>query len=234
MLSRAHLHDLKYSTNCAQAATKLFYLTFPPLATTQGPITTTQVMVNKSENSRFIYMPASSLASRRIIEQSSYTTTPDQSSTDPTPPCGEAMYKRSLDDEKIKTVDSILQMKQISDTEIFEPPSEKVEGNEKNTRKRAIDRVCSKKGKRTNEENNSLAPKLSSGLTPQILQANKASIERGRQSNRLAFISNQPLFRPLLDGENKSLRLISPCTNHVVLWNSSVQKKERQKSISFR
>lgn len=70
-----------------------------------------------SNNSRFIYMPASALASRQIIDQSSYTTTPNQSPTDPTPSCGEYMYKRSLDNEEIKDIDFILEMERESQAE---------------------------------------------------------------------------------------------------------------------
>lgn len=111
--------------------------------------------MNMSDNSRFIYMPASALASRRIIEQSSYSTTPNQSSTDATPPCGEAVYKRSLDDDKINNVDLFLEMEQISDSELLEPHSRKefiLGGNEDNTSNRVVDRVFLKKGKRTNED----------------------------------------------------------------------------------
>lgn len=88
-----------------------------------------------ADNVKFIYMPASSLASRRIIEQSSYTTTPDQSPNDPTPPCGEAVHKRSLNAEEMKTVDLILQMEQNSHAKTFEPPSREISITEQNERK---------------------------------------------------------------------------------------------------
>jgi hypothetical protein len=93
-------------------------------------------------------MSASALASRRINVQSSYTTTTDHSSTDPTPPCEEAVYKRSLDDEKVKTVDLISEMEQTSDVNIFGPHRDEelmVEGNGKNTGKGEIDRACWKR-----------------------------------------------------------------------------------------
>lgn len=111
--------------------------------------------MDMSDNFRFIYMPASALASRRIIEQSSYTTTPDQSPADATPPCGEAVYKRSLDAEKIKTVDLILQMEQTTDAQTFEPCSKEtssVEGNTK-TGNKPVDREDFKKGKKSAKEN---------------------------------------------------------------------------------
>lgn len=72
-----------------------------------------------SDSSRFVYVPGSTLASRRIIEQSSYRTTPDQSSADPTPACGEAVYKTSLDDEKMNTVNLILEMEQTPTVKRF-------------------------------------------------------------------------------------------------------------------
>lgn len=110
--------------------------------------------MDMADNSRFIYMPASALASRRIIDQSSYTTTPDQTPTDATPPCGEAVYKRSLDAEKIKTVDLILQMQQTMDARTFELCSEEtsaVEGNKK-TGNKSVDREGFKNGKKSVEE----------------------------------------------------------------------------------
>lgn len=110
--------------------------------------------MNMSDNSRFIYIPASALASRKIIEQSSYTTTPGQSSADPTPPCGEMVYQTSLDDEKIRIVDSILAMEQTSDAEAYEPRREEESSdgrNEKSTSKTAIDRASLKKGNKINK-----------------------------------------------------------------------------------
>jgi hypothetical protein len=79
-----------------------------------------------SDTSKFLYMPASALASRRIIEESSYTTTPDQSSADGILSCGEAVvHEKSLDTEKMKAVDMILQMNQSSNDDGFEPSTEK-------------------------------------------------------------------------------------------------------------
>lgn len=57
---------------------------------------------------RFVYVPASSLASRAIIEQCSYMTTPDLSSSEMTPACGEAVYKKSSDADHMDLVDSKL------------------------------------------------------------------------------------------------------------------------------
>lgn len=108
-----------------------------------------------ADSSRFIYMPASALASRRLIEQSSYTTTPAQSPNDPTPPCGEAVYKRSLDAEEIKTVDLILQKEQNSDTKHFEPPGRNVSITERNEKRKSNKSVYSEgleEGKRSVEE----------------------------------------------------------------------------------
>lgn len=78
-----------------------------------------------SDTSKFLYIPASALASRRIIEESSYTTTPDQSSADGIPSCGEAVvHEKSLDGEKMKAVDMLLQMNQSSNDDGFEPSTE--------------------------------------------------------------------------------------------------------------
>lgn len=54
---------------------------------------------------RFVYVPASSLASRAIIEQCSYTTTPNLSSSEMTPACGEAVHKKSSDADNMDLVD---------------------------------------------------------------------------------------------------------------------------------
>lgn len=78
--------------------------------------------MDASDKSRFVFTPASALASRKIIEESSYTTTPNQSSADPTPPCGEAVYrKKPLDAEKLKTVNTILKRDQTGDSKTFKP-----------------------------------------------------------------------------------------------------------------
>lgn len=125
--------------------------------------------MNMSDNSRFIYVPGSTLASRRIIEQSSYTTTPDQSSADATPACGETVYKTSLDDEKMNTVNLILEMEQTSGVKVFQPHGEEqpMDGrNEERTSKKAIDRAGLKKGKRINKDK-SHVPKLSIKTTLQ-------------------------------------------------------------------
>lgn len=77
-------------------------------------------------------MPASALASRQIIEQSSYTTTPDQSSTDPTPPCGEAVFKKPFDADSLQKVDLYLQIEQRCHAEDIESCRGKmIEGMEK-------------------------------------------------------------------------------------------------------
>ena len=65
-----------------------------------------------SEN-RFTYMSGAALASRRIIEQSSYTTTPSRSPGDATPSCGEAVYDWKLGEENMKKVDSLLQEQEV-------------------------------------------------------------------------------------------------------------------------
>jgi hypothetical protein len=61
-----------------------------------------------SEGSKYLWVPASSQASRTIIEQSSYRTTPAQSSGEPTPPCGQRVHKVVLSLQAIKKVDMIL------------------------------------------------------------------------------------------------------------------------------
>lgn len=98
--------------------------------------------MDASDKSKFLFMSGSALASRRIIEESSYATTPDQSSADPTPPCGEAVYrKKPLDTENLKTVDMILKMGQARDGETLRPPSKKtstIGSSEKSTDKESI------------------------------------------------------------------------------------------------
>jgi hypothetical protein len=81
--------------------------------------------MNTSDNPNFNYMSASALASRRIIDKSSYTTTPDHSSADATPPCGEWVKKQPLDGEKLKKINLILQIEQNSGTKAVEPSSKK-------------------------------------------------------------------------------------------------------------
>lgn len=125
--------------------------------------------MNMSDDSRFIYVPGSTLASRKIIEQSSYTTTPDQSSADPTPACGEAVYKTSLNTEKMQTVNLILEMEQTSGAKVFQPHNEEEpmdDRKEERTSKKAIDRAGLKKGKRINKDK-SHVPKLSIKITLQ-------------------------------------------------------------------
>lgn len=86
-----------------------------------------RITMDASDKSRFIFTPGSALASRKIIEESSYTTTPDQFSADPTPPCGEAIYrKKPIDAEKLKTVNMILKkirhrrLRHLSPSEMWE------------------------------------------------------------------------------------------------------------------
>jgi hypothetical protein len=66
-------------------------------------------------DNRFTYLSAGGLASRRIIEESSYTTTPSRTPGDATPACGESIYKCVLGDENIKKVDSILEAERTID-----------------------------------------------------------------------------------------------------------------------
>jgi hypothetical protein len=73
-----------------------------------------QSKADMSDN-RFTYMSAGALASRRIIEQSSYATTPSRSPGDATPACGESIYKCDLGEENIKKVDSILEAERTID-----------------------------------------------------------------------------------------------------------------------
>ncbi|OJJ31443.1 hypothetical protein ASPWEDRAFT_45368 [Aspergillus wentii DTO 134E9] len=61
-----------------------------------------------SDTSHFTYIPAGALASRRIIEESSYRTTPAQSSQDKTPPCGEATYKHSIGEKETEAINAAL------------------------------------------------------------------------------------------------------------------------------
>lgn len=72
--------------------------------------------MHTSDQSKFQFLSAGALASRRIIEESSYTTTPDQSPADPVPPCGEAIYRsKSLDKEGLEAVGFILEKSKAPD-----------------------------------------------------------------------------------------------------------------------
>ena len=70
-----------------------------------------------SNHSKYIYIPACSLASRWSIEQSSYMTTPDLSPGEGTPPSGQAIYKhQSLTEENIESIGAALKLNQrVSD-----------------------------------------------------------------------------------------------------------------------
>lgn len=82
-----------------------------------------------SDQSKFQFLSAGALASRRIVEESSYTTTPDQSPADPIPPCGEAIYRRkTLDKEGLKAVDVILEQNQSSAVMQQKPFCENING----------------------------------------------------------------------------------------------------------
>lgn len=56
-----------------------------------------------------VWVPASSQASRKIIEESSYATTPAQSTGEPTPPCGQRVNKIAFSKQEIKEIDTMLQ-----------------------------------------------------------------------------------------------------------------------------
>ncbi|RWQ96107.1 hypothetical protein C8Q69DRAFT_463972, partial [Paecilomyces variotii] len=61
----------------------------------------------------FLYVPASSMASRRDIEQSSYSTTPALSQGAHTPPSGQMTYY--LPEEELAAVDDVLRAKLFKD-----------------------------------------------------------------------------------------------------------------------
>lgn len=82
-----------------------------------------------SDQSKFQFPSAGALSSRRIIEESSYTTTPDQSPADPVPPCGEAIYRRkALDKEGLKTVGVILEQGRPLEVKQQKPFCENING----------------------------------------------------------------------------------------------------------
>lgn len=101
-----------------------------------------------ADQSKFQFLSAAALASRRIVDESSYTTTPDQSPADPIPPCGEAIYRRNaLNKEGLKAVDVILEQNQTSAVKQQMPFCENINGagpragnNEVNENKSAIGR----------------------------------------------------------------------------------------------
>lgn len=82
-----------------------------------------------SDQPKFQFLSAGALASRRIIEESSYTTTPDQSPADPVPPCGEAIYRRkALDKEGLKAVGVILEQGRPLEVKQQKPLCENING----------------------------------------------------------------------------------------------------------
>ena len=84
-------------------------------------------------DNRFTYMSGAALASRRIIEQSSYTTTPSRSPGDATPSCGEAIYDWKLGEENMKKVDSLLEEQEVSDAKNLKAQTDEVPSPEKKT-----------------------------------------------------------------------------------------------------
>ena len=80
--------------------------------------------MSTAHNPKYAYVPASSLASRRIIEQSSYNTTPDHSPYASTPPCGEWVSSTTLDTKDMETVHSAIRMMRDSETKTPKHDSE--------------------------------------------------------------------------------------------------------------
>lgn len=78
-------------------------------------------------------MSEGALASRRIIEQSSYTTTPSRSPGDATPYCGEAVYHWKLVEEDMRKVDSLLQEQKVSGTKNLKAQTDEVPSPERKT-----------------------------------------------------------------------------------------------------
>lgn len=84
--------------------------------------------------SKFQFQSAGVLASRRLIEEPSHTTTPGptphHSPADPVPPCCEAIYRRkALDKEGLEAVGGILKLSQALEMKEQEPFSKKTTRN---------------------------------------------------------------------------------------------------------
>lgn len=77
-----------------------------------------------AKQSVYLYVPACSQASRRIIEESSYSTTPSLSPGDVTPNCGLATTKTVITSESIKVLDKKL---------ANEPKLERISSSKENT-----------------------------------------------------------------------------------------------------
>ena len=96
-------------------------------------------------DNRFTYMSGAALASRRIIEQSSYTTTPSRSPGDASPSCGEAVYDWKLGEENMKKVDSLLEEQEVSDAKNLKAQTDEVPSPEKKTTSgRSISRMSTR------------------------------------------------------------------------------------------
>lgn len=109
-------------------------------------------------DNRFTYMSAGALASRRIIEQSSYTTTPSKSPGDATPSCGEAVYEWKLGEENMKKVDSLLQEQEASGVKKLKAQTDEVPSPErKTTSERSIRRMSTRVRLKTDTSDSRIA-----------------------------------------------------------------------------
>lgn len=82
-----------------------------PLKPHKVPRPPMMMMAKPPSPPHFLYVPASSMASRRDIEQSSYSTTPALSQGAHTPPSGQMTYY--LPEEELAAVDDVLRAKLI-------------------------------------------------------------------------------------------------------------------------